>query len=290
VVGTNEVAYCRPATLGQALDVLTAHGSDAKILAGGQSLVPMMSAGFVTAELLVDINGLPGLDSVAVADGEIRVGALARHRALELAGPELAAAAPLLPAAAPLIAHVPIRNRGTFAGSLVHADPAAEWPAVALAAGATIVLASSRGERAVPAAEFFLGPLMADIEPDEIVVEVRLPAAPRRTGAAVRELTYRAGDYAIVGVVAQVSLGEDGQVCDCRVALFGVDATPVRVPEAEAATVTGGIDEATALAAAAAHPQSDATASAGYRQEMIGVFCRRALLAARDAAGSPARR
>jgi aerobic carbon-monoxide dehydrogenase medium subunit len=276
------LAYWRAETLDGALALLAARGSEAKPLAGGQSLIPMMSAGFVTAEILVDINAIPGLDHTTVEDGVVRIGALVRHRTLELDA-QLRAAFPLFPAAARLIAHVPIRNRGTFAGSLVHADPAAEWPAVALATGAEIRLVSRRGERVVPARDFFIGPLAADIEPDELAVEVRLPVVPARTGVAVRELTYRTGDYAVVGVVVQVSLDEVGGVSDCRVALFGVNGTPVRAADAEVAVQTGGIehiDDASELAASAANPQSDATASAEYRRDMIRVFCRRALRAA----------
>jgi carbon-monoxide dehydrogenase medium subunit len=275
--------YQRPELLAEALALLAEHGFDAKVLAGGQSLVPMMSAGFLTPEVLVDINHLPGLDHLAVADGEVRVGALVRHRTLELATPELARAAPLLPAAAGWISHHAVRNRGTFAGSLVHADPSAEWPAVAVALDARVRLAGPGGEREVPASAFFLGPLAADVEPDELVVEVRLPTAPPRTGVGVRELAYRDGDYAVVGVAAQVSLDEAGGLAEVRTALFGVDATPVRVAEAEAVLLEGGLaelDRAARAAAAGVNPVSDATASEGYRRDMVEVFFARAVRAA----------
>jgi aerobic carbon-monoxide dehydrogenase medium subunit len=286
VTGTT---YQRPEALAEALALLAEHGFDAKVLAGGQSLVPMMSAGFLEPEVLVDINHLPGLDQVTVADGEVRVGALVRHRALELAGPELAGAAPLLPAAARWISHDAVRNRGTMAGSLVHADPSAEWPAVAVALDARIRLAGAGGEREVPAADFFLGPLAADVEPDELVVEVRLPAAPPRTGVGVRELAYRNGDYAVVGVAAQVSLDDAGALAEVRTALFGVDATPVRVAEAEAVLRGEGVDGVAAAARAAAagvNPTSDATASEGYRRDMVEVFFARAVRAAVEQAAA----
>jgi aerobic carbon-monoxide dehydrogenase medium subunit len=280
--------YQRPERLEEAIGLLDDHGFDAKVLAGGQSLIAMMTAGFLAPEVLVDINRIPGLDRLTVEDGELRVGPLVRHRALELAGAELSRAAPLLPAAAPWISHDAVRNRGTLAGSLVHADPSAEWPAVAVALDARIRLASRQGARELPAVEFFLGPLTADIQPEELVVEVRLPVAPPRTGVAVRELAYRDGDYAVVGVAAQVSLDEAGGLAEVRTALFGVDATPVRVAEAEAVLLDSGgsgldeagLEAAARAAAAGVNPASDATASEGYRRDMVRVFFARAVRAA----------
>jgi carbon-monoxide dehydrogenase medium subunit len=286
VAGTR---YHRPERLEEALALLDEHGFDAKALAGGQSLIPMMNAGFLAPEHLVDLNHLPGLDGVAVEDGTVRIGALVRHADLEHAGAGLAAAAPLLPEAAPWISHDAVRNRGTFVGSLVHADPSAEWPAVALATDASILLVRGGGERWVPASELFLGPLESDVEPVELAVEVRFPAAPPRTGVSVRELAYRSGDYAVVGVVAQVSLDQTGAITEARIALFGVDATPVRPRDAESALLAAGpaaVDEAAALAAAAVNPSSDATASAGYRREMVAVFFRRAVRQALERAAA----
>jgi carbon-monoxide dehydrogenase medium subunit len=286
-------AYHRPERLDEALALLDEHGFDAKVLAGGQSLIPMMNAGLAAPEHLVDVNRLPGLDTLEVVDGELRIGALVRHTTLAslAAGHPVAAAAPLLPAAAPWISHEAVRNRGTMLGSLVHADPSAEWPAVALATGARLRLVRKGGERWVPAAELFLGPLTADVEPEELAVELRLPVAAPRTAAAVRELAYRDGDYAVVGVAAQVTLGERGGIADARIALFGVDATPVRAAEAEALLVQGGrdaVEDAAAVAGAAVNPVSDATASAGYRREMVPVFVRRAVAEALERASAPA--
>jgi aerobic carbon-monoxide dehydrogenase medium subunit len=287
--------YHRPERLEEALALLGEHGFDAKALAGGQSLIAMMSAGFVSPEHLVDLNHLPGLDAATVEDGSVRIGALVRHAGLEHAGAELAAGAPLLPVAAPWISHEPVRNRGTMIGSLVHADPSAEWPAVALALDASLRLVRTGGERSVPAAELFLGPLTADVEPEEVAVELTLPVAPPRTGVSVRELAYRSGDYAVVGVVAQISLDEDDTIAEARTALFGVDATAVRPREAEALLLErgpAGIDEAAALAAAAVNPTSDATASGEYRREMVPVFFARAVRQAleRAVAAVPATR
>jgi carbon-monoxide dehydrogenase medium subunit len=281
--------YRRPERLAEAVGLLGEHGFDAKVLAGGQSLIPMMSAGFLAPEVLVDINHLPGLDTVAVSDGEVQLGALVRHRAIERAGGDLARAAPLLPAAARWISHEAVRNRGTMVGSLVHADPSAEWPAVAVALDARIRLVGAGGEREVAAADFFLGPLAADVEPDELAVAVRLPAAPARSGVAVRELAYRDGDYAVVGAAAQVSLDEGGGLAEVRTALFGVDATPVRVADAEAALLDAGpagVAEAARIAAAGVNPVSDATASAGYRRDMVAVFFTRAVGAALEQAAA----
>jgi CO/xanthine dehydrogenase FAD-binding subunit len=209
----------------------------------------------------------------------VRIGALARHRDLEHAGPAVGRAAPLLPAAAGFIAHAAIRNRGTFVGSLVHADPSAEWPAVALALDAEIRLRSVRGERVVAVSDFLLGPMTTAIEPDELAVEVSLVAAGSPSGVSVQELAYRDGDYAVVGVAAQVT-GSGERVDDCRIVAFGVDATPVRASAAEALlrdAGRAGLDAAARLARQAAQPMSDATASADYRSDMISVLCRRAL-------------
>lgn len=275
------VKYLRTGSLADAVESMWEYGDDAKILAGGQSLVPMMSAGFLKPEVIVGLDAVAELGHVSIEDGEVRVRALVRHRDLEHAEDALAGSFPLFGAAAPLISHPPVRSRGTLVGSVVHADPSAEWPAVVLAAGGRVVLASRTSERIVDAADFFTGPLSSDIAPEEVAVEVRLPVAPPRSGAAVRELTYRTGDYAVVGVACQVTLDERDAVADCRIGLFGVDGTPVRAYDAEAALRSGGtVDDAAHLAATAANPSSDATASATYRKEMISVYCRRALGAA----------
>ena len=272
--------YVRPSGLAEVLDSLASGDDDVKLLAGGQSLVPIISLGLAQPNALIDLNGLSGLDYARVEDGAVAIGPLARHRTLECANAELTAAAPLLPCAAGLIGHAAIRNRGTFLGSLAHADPAAEWPAVALAAGAELRLVSRRGERFVAAEEFFSGPLTTVLEPDEMLLEARWPAAPPRTGASVMELTYRHGDYAVVGVAAQLSLTEDGAISRARLALFSVGPTPLRALSAEEALLGSGPEafaDAAHEAQTAAQPEDDATASAAYRREMVEVYTRRAL-------------
>jgi carbon-monoxide dehydrogenase medium subunit len=271
--------YHRPETVDDALALLAEHGFDAKVLAGGQSLIPMMSAGLADPAVVIDINTLPGLDVVEVTGSRVGIGALVRHRDLEHADPAVERAAPLLPAAAGFISHAAIRNRGTFVGSLVHADPSAEWPAVALALDAEIRLRSVRGERVVAVSDFLLGPMTTTIEPDELAVEVSLVATGSPSGVSVHELAYRDGDYAVVGVAAQVT-GSGERVDDCRIVAFGVDATPVRASAAEALVrdaSRAGLEDAARLAQHAAQPMSDAIASADYRSDMISVLCRRAL-------------
>jgi carbon-monoxide dehydrogenase medium subunit len=272
--------YVRPSSLDEVLALLADGDPDTKLLAGGQSLVPIISLGLAQPNALIDLNELPGLDYARVEGDSVLIGALARHRSLECADSELAAAAPLLPRAGGLIGHAAIRNRGTFLGSLTHADPAAEWPAVALAVGAELRLVSLRGERTVAAEEFFSGPLTTVLEPDEILLEARWPVAPPRTGASVMELTYRHGDYAVVGVAAQLSLADDDLIARARLALFSVGPTPLRAIMAEEALIGRGPEafpSAAHEAQATAQPDSDATASAAYRREMVEVYARRAL-------------
>ncbi len=272
--------YRRPATLEEALELLAGGDEETRVLAGGQSLVPMISLGLAQPRVVVDLNRIPDLDYARPADRAVIIGPLTRHRMLEHADPDLAAAAPLLPAAGALIGHAAIRNRGTFLGSLAHADPAAEWPAVAVALGAELLLASRHGQRTVSAADFFAGPLMTTLAPDELLLEARLPAAGARTGASVKELIYRHGDYAVVGVAAQLSLAEDGTISGAHLGLFSVGPTPLRATSAEQALVGAGPAAFPAAAREAqmvAEPETDATASAEYRREMVGVFAQRAL-------------
>jgi aerobic carbon-monoxide dehydrogenase medium subunit len=272
--------YRRPATLEDTLDLLARDTEHTRILAGGQSLLPMISFGLSQPRVIVDINYLPGLDYAVYQDDVVAIGPLARHRKLERAGPTLVRAAPLVPLAAAFIGHVAIRNRGTFLGSLAHADPAAEWPAVAVALGAEMQLVSRRGKRTVAASDFFLGPLTTVLEPDELLREARLPVAPPRSGASVQELVYRHGDYAVVGVVAQLSLGSNGAISQAHLGLLSVGPSPLRADAAEHLLINAGPEAfaAAALAAqAVAQPVTDLTASAEYRRDMVAVYTRRAL-------------
>lgn len=223
--------YLAPRELDGVLAALAEHGDDAKVLAGGQSLGPLLNLRLAAPAVLVDVNRVDGLASWrAEDDGALALGATMRQRAVE-ASTEIAARCPLLVDAVRCIAHPTIRNRGTVGGSLVHADPSAELPAVALALGAELVLRSARGARSVRAEDFFLTYFTTATEPDELLLEVRLPALGARTGAAWAEFAPRAGDYFIVGVAAVVALGEDGRIAGVRVAVGGVGDTPTLVQD-----------------------------------------------------------
>jgi carbon-monoxide dehydrogenase medium subunit len=281
-------AYEAPSSLDGVVDLLRRHGGDAKILAGGQSLVPLLNYRLADPRVVVDINDLP-LGGVSVAGDRLKLGALVRHHQLEEAE-EIARRCPVLRETAALIGNVRVRTLGTVGGSLAHADPAAELPMVALALDARFTLASAAGTRVVEAREFFTGPLTTAMRPDELLTEIDL-AAPPATGWAVEEIARRAGDFAIVAVVALVSLDARGRVVQARLAFGGVAATPVRATSAEDA-LRGHEPTAERLAQAAAsardalNPQSDAFVSGAYRRHLAGVLARRALVRAAARAAS----
>src|SRR5579884_1140689 len=226
--------YLRPDSLPAALAVLAERGETAKALAGGQSLVPLLNLRLARPEYVVDIGRLPGLDGIALADdGALAVGALVTHRALGESS-LVRGRAPLLAECVPLIGHPAIRNRGTVGGSLAHADPAAELPAALVALDATLRVASTRGEREVAAADFFVDLFTTALAPDELLLAARLPPPPPRTGWAVLELARRHGDFALAGAVAGLTLDRAGACEAARLVLFGVGATPVRAHDAEA--------------------------------------------------------
>lgn len=270
--------YHAPVTLDEALDALAAAPSG-KVLAGGQSLIPLLNMRLAAPPELVDINRVAELDTVHVGDGGVRVGALARHARVERSA-EAAAVQPLLGQALRHVAHPVIRNRGTVVGSLAHADPAAELPAVLAVLGGTVDAASARGRRTIPAAEFFRGPLESALEPAELAVSAFFPAAPPRTGTAFAETARRHGDYALSGVAAVVTLDEDLRVSAARAGYLGISATPLVLDLTGAAGVHGD------WAAAAAHvrenidPEPDIHAGAAYRRHLTGVLTERALGAA----------
>jgi CO/xanthine dehydrogenase FAD-binding subunit len=283
--------YLAPASLGEALDLLAALGEGAKVLAGGQSLVPMLNFRLARPAHLVDVNGLAELAGIREDDGHLVIGALTRQRAVEqsvLVGRRC----PLLAEAMPQIGHVQIRNRGTIGGSLAHADPAAELPAVVAALGGEIVLRSTRRRRVLKAEEFFVGYLTTAAEPDELLVEVRLPAVPARTGTAFVELSRRHGDFALVGVAATVTLDGAGVCTACAVALTGVGPTPVDAAEAARALVgvrpePAAFENVGRRVAAALEPDRDLHASSEYRKHLAGVLTRRALARAAERAAAP---
>ncbi len=271
--------YSAPETLAAALELLREHRDDAKLLAGGQSLVPLLNYRLARPRVVVDINSL-SLANVAVVDGRVRLGALVRHHQLE-ESPLIAEHCPVLGEAARLIGNVRVRTLGTIGGSLAHADPAAELPVVMRALDARLSLASTSRRRTVASADFFTGPLSTALAADEMVTGIDVPATPTH-GWAVEEFARRAGDFAVVLVVALVSVDARGRVGDTRVALGGVADRPMRAAVVED-TLRGHeptserVAAAAAAARAALDPRSDAFVSGAYRRLLAGVLCRRAL-------------
>jgi carbon-monoxide dehydrogenase medium subunit len=280
--------YHRADSVEHAVALLTDLGDEAKVLAGGQSLIPLMNFRLARPAHLVDINRLSELADVATADGWLEVGALVRQRHAERSATVLAEA-PLLASALGQVGHPAIRNRGTVGGSLAHADPAAELPTVLRVLDGEVVARSSRGTRVIPSEALCEGFLTTSLSPDELLVSVRLPRWPPRSGWAFVEFSRRSGDFAIVGVAAAVTLRLDGQVDGARLALSGVGATPVRAAGAEA-LLTGVAPspqawaEAAARAAADIEPSSDIHGSAAYRRQLARVLTTRALAQAYDRA------
>jgi len=273
-------SYHRARSADEAVSLLAELGDEAKLLAGGQSLVAMMNFRLARPAALVDISRLAELRYIRVGDGGLRIGALALHRDLErLADPAVLAGFGMLPRAAGYIGHYAIRAAGTFGGSIAHADPAAEWCMAALLFDAEIVARGPGGDRVIPAAGFFTGFLETGLRPDEMIVEVRLPAP--RPGAAICEFARRHGDFAIVAVAAAVDV-TDGVCRDARVVLGGVAGTVQRAAAAEAALIGSAVDEA-AIAAAAREaaagvdPPGDIHGSAEYRRHLVGVLSARAI-------------
>lgn len=281
--------YEAPSSLEEALKLLQERGDDAKVMAGGQSLMPMLNMRLARPALVVDINRVAGLDYIRAENGHLKVGALARHTDIAK-NADVARDWPLLREAAAQIGHDAIRNRGTLAGSMAHADPSAEHPAVLVALDGEIVVRSSRGERVIKADDFFVGYLTTALQPDEIVTEVRFPALPARTGSTFIEFAPRVGDFAVVGVAAAVTLGADGTWQDARIALTGVGGTPFRARQAEAA-LRGKRPSADDIRAAAASvgeaidPESDMKASARYRRHLARVLTEQALATAAQRGG-----
>jgi len=282
--------YFTPATVDEALALLAEHGGDAKPLAGGQSLIPAMNFRLARPAVLVDLNRLSELAYVRVESGGLAVGAMTRQRAVERSD-VVARAAPLLAEAMPSIAHPQIRNRGTMGGSIAHADPSAELPAVMLALEARFRAQSSTGERSIPAGEFFKGMLETALAPGELLVEIAVPHLAARSGTAFLEMARRHGDYALVGVAATVTLDPRGRCKAARLGLLSVGDGPVLATEA--GKVLAGQTPSEELLRAAGDaaatrdvdPPSDIHASAGYRRQLVAVLTRRALGRAFERAG-----
>jgi len=274
-------AYHRPASVDEAVDMLA--DGQAKVLAGGQSLIPLMSMRLAAPASLVDINHIDGLADVVVTETSVRIGALTRHRALELDDGAFAAN-PLLRRAVSHVAHATIRNRGTTVGSLVHADPAAEMPAVLALLDGTVRAVNKSGERSIIAADFFAGPMESALAPDELAVSATFANPPTGGGSSWVELSRRQGDYAMVGVGAVVVLDPSGHVSSARVALISVGPTP-EVVDVSAACAGASYDrvdwtDAGDLVESRIDPEGDIHATAEYRRHLAITLSRRALAAA----------
>lgn len=264
-----EFNYVRAASVDEAIELLAEHGDDATLLAGGHSLLPMMKLRLATPELVVDVGRLTELDYIRIEDGEVAIGATTRHRTVEIS-PVLAREVPLLPAVARHIGDPQVRHRGTLAGSLAHADPAADLPAAVLALGGTVVLRGPRGERRVPLTAFYTGVFSSVREPDEMIVEVRVPRTGD-AGWAYEKFTHRANDWAIVAVA----------VVDGRVGLVNMGPTPLRASATEAALADGAsIEEAAAVADVGTEPPADIAATPEYRRHLARLLTKRALATA----------
>ncbi|MEL6890234.1 MAG: xanthine dehydrogenase family protein subunit M [Actinomycetota bacterium] len=278
--------YHRPNRLGEALALLAEHGDDAKVLAGGQSLVPLMALRMGRPAHVVDIGAIDGLDSIDVATsgddaGAVTIGAMVRHEQAKRS-PTIAEHAPLIAETMPYVAHRAIRSQGTVVGSIAHADPAAEMPAVVLATGATMIATSAAdGEREIAATDFFQGYLDTALRSDEILTAVRFPAWPSNAAGVTVEEARRHGDYALVGLVVKIELDGD-TVTDAALAFFGAASTAIRVGAAEAALVgshatADAVDVTARIVAAELDPPADIHGSTAYRKHLAGVLTRRAL-------------
>ena len=272
--------YACPTTLAEAVALLASQNGEAKAIAGGQSLVPMLAFRVAAPTLLVDLRKL-GLNRIAIAPDGVRLGAMVRWRDIE-DDARLATAHPLLKAAVAHVAHYQVRNRGTVGGSLAHADPAAEMPGIAVTCEAEIAVKGASGERTIRAADFFLGPLMTALASDEIIVEIRLPAWPARRRWGFQEFARRRGDFALAAAAVFYDEDESGKAANAHVGVVGVGDIPQRLPAAEAALNGRAVDAATIIeaekaAARSVDPQDDIHASAAYRRSLAGTMVERAL-------------
>jgi aerobic carbon-monoxide dehydrogenase medium subunit len=279
--------YHAPDTVSDVVALLAEHGDEIKPLAGGQSLVPMLALRLTRFEHLVDLNRVDELDGIRRDNGTLTVGATTRQATIERS--ELAQAVPLLARAAPLIGHFQIRNRGTVGGSLAHADPAAELPAVALALDAHLEIATDAGRHTVPAADFFVGTWTTSLEANELLTAVQFPVWDGRCGFDIDEVARRAGDFALTGVTTALQLDPGGTIQRAAIALFGMASTPVRALDAETALIGSQPDptalrEAAELAVRDLDPPDDVHASSTYRRSVGAHLVERSLTRALDEA------
>jgi aerobic carbon-monoxide dehydrogenase medium subunit len=271
-------AWVRADSVDAALDHLGRHGDDARVIAGGQSLVPLLNFRLARPNVLVDLSHVTELSFIRSDDGRLAIGAMTRQRELERSD-LVARSCPLLPRCLRHVGHLQIRNRGTVGGSIAHADPAAELPAVAVVLDADVVVAGSGGRRTIPAREFFLGPLTTALEPEELVVALSVPVRPGAL-TAFREVARRAGDFALAGVAASLELDAKGVVSRASLAALGVAGTPVRLPAAERALEGRPLGpeagrEAASAAAGEADPPADVHANGEYRRQLVATLVSR---------------
>ncbi|HEV3372367.1 MAG TPA: xanthine dehydrogenase family protein subunit M [Xanthobacteraceae bacterium] len=278
--------YACPAELSEAVALLAAHNGEAKLIAGGQSLVPMLAFRLAAPALLVDLRKLPELRKIEISGNGVVLGSMVRWCDI-LADARLHAPQPLLTAAVGHVAHYQIRNRGTIGGSIAHADPAAEMPGIVLTCEAEIATVGTAGPRVIKAADFFLGPLMTVLEPDEIIVDIRFPAWPAQRRWGFQEFARRRGDFAMAAAAVWYDQDGSGKARNAHVGVIGVGDRPQRLQQVEAVLNGSAIDEATvaqaeAAACAAVDPQTDIHASADYRRALVGTMVERALNSARN--------
>lgn len=284
---TRELAFLRPRSIPEAAALLAEHGDEAKILAGGQSLIPLLGLRLARPAQLIDINRVTELATVST-NGALHLGATVRHSTAERSD-EVRAASPLLAEAVGLIGHSAIRNRGTIGGSVAHADPAAELPAVLVALDGEVEARSARGTRTIAAADFFEGFLTTSLEPDELLTGIRVPVQGARTGSSFQEFSRRSGDFAIIGVAATLELGADGNVASSSLVFSGASSVPVRSAAAESmlagqAPSADLFAEAGKAAAAELTPPDDLHGTAAYRRHLAASLAKRALTTAHQRA------
>lgn len=280
--------YHAPTSLEEATQLVHEYGEDAKPLAGGQSLVPLLAMRLTRFAHLVDLNTVPELAHITASEAQVAIGAMTRQAVIGGA-PEIAEAVPLLARAIPFIGHFQIRNRGTIGGSIAHADPASELPAVALALDAEVEARSVRGTRRIPAAEFFVSTWQSALEPDELAVALHFARRGARSGFHLDELAWRSGDFAVAGVAVAVELEVDGRVARSGIALMGMGPTPLRARNAEQALLGADAGSAdlgaiAALAVEESDPPDDVHAPAAYRRQVAGPMLEKALTSALEEA------
>ncbi len=281
--------YHRPGTLEEALQLLAEHGEDAKVLAGGQSLIPLMKLRFAAPARLIDINRIAGMDAIEETEGSLRIGALVRHDSLA-ASDVIKERYPTIAAAAPMISDPIVRNLGTIGGSLAHADPSGDLGSVMLALGASMVVRSTGGEREIAAADLSDGPFQSSIAPNELLTEIRVPSPPPRSGGTYLKLERKVGDFATVAAAIFLTL-ENGSIGRAGIGLTSVGLTNLKAEAAEAALEGASLGEDTwaeagRLAAEAAQPTTDVRGSAEYKRHIVDVYVRRGLAAAAEMAGA----